>query len=67
MYIRKCDRCGKEQAIKNPMPFFGKNNGQEEGYGPMFTITKNDDFSAITLCHECEEKFVEWLGEQEVP
>lgn len=65
MYIRKCDRCGKEQTIKNPMPFFGTNNGQENGLAPMFTITKNDDFSAITLCHECEEKFVEWLDNRE--
>lgn len=60
MYIRKCDRCGKEHAIKNLLTVFG-DALHEDGLRPAFAITRLYDSREITLCPECETKLSAWI------
>lgn len=61
MYIKRCDRCGKEQSIKSLLAFFGGDDHSEEKLSPVFTITKVGEFKEITLCPECETKLSAWI------
>ena len=59
MYIIKCDRCGNERTVRNPMPIFGS---EKPDYVPKYTISVFDDgMRMINLCAECEKKFESWL------
>lgn len=64
MIIVKCDRCGKEDVIKNPgFPFniFPK----EEDTAPSRYMIM-DGARQVNLCVDCEEAFSEFLGLNEV-
>lgn len=61
MYIRRCDRCGKEQSVNSLLPIFGGDDHSEEKLSPAFTLTKVGEFREITLCPECETKLSAWI------
>lgn len=61
MYIVKCDRCGKEKALKSLVPFY-KLDLQEPAEMPKYSIMKMDEeVQTITLCKECEAEFDFWV------
>ena len=65
MVIIKCDRCGHETKVDNPMNVFSV--GQDKHF-QRYTITtfRDGEMKLISLCGQCEKEFDLFLKRLEI-